>query len=336
MDRMTSLIHTAPSKLRLTGIWRMFRRSSVPVLMFHGVLPDAGTSPFNHGGKMISPEKLRAFLERIARTFRIVPMDEFVACVRGRRSLENAMVITFDDGYENVYRHAYPVLGEMGLPFTVFVSTGFVDTDKVLSWDVLNYAVRSTAAKVLPAGVLPDDMEIATPASKAAALRVLKARLKDGSPERIDSEVDRIREALGVEREGPAWDAVRFLSSAQIREMSLGGVEFGGHTVTHPILSRVDAETARAEVRQCAGTLEAITGRPVTVFAYPNGAAGDFDETTKRELREAGYDAAFTTIHGLYAPGSDPYEIRRIGVDDRWSYDEFETRASGILTELRR
>lgn len=328
---MAALHHTFPSKLRLTRAWRAIHRSSVPVLMFHGVLPDADASPFNARGKMISPGKMRSFLERLARMFRAVSMDEFLDRMESGEKLSNAMVITFDDGYRNVYSHAYPVLREMGLPFAVFVSTGYVDTDRVMPSDVLNYSVAMTTARTLPKGVLPEETDLGSPEAKARALPLLKRSLASFGFDRANERLDWICERLGVRRDGAAWDDVRFLSSGQIREMSDGGVTFGGHTVTHAILSRESPERVRTEVRECKGTLESITGKAVASFAYPNGSRADFDETSKRELREAGYAASFATIHGLYRPGDDPFEIRRIGVDNRWPYEELETRASGVL-----
>jgi peptidoglycan/xylan/chitin deacetylase (PgdA/CDA1 family) len=333
---MAAVLHTMASRIRLTGFWRRIHASSVPVIMFHGVIPSADTSPFNASGKMVSPEKLRSFLAKIARIFRVVSMDEFVACIRNGERADNIMVLTFDDGYRNVYRHAYPVLKDMGLPFTVFVSTGFVDTDRVMPSDVLNYAMATTAAAVLPKGVLPRDVDIGTPEAKATALELLKNALKTAGADRKAGHIDRICEALRVRRDGPEWDDARFLTSAEMREMTASGVSFGGHTVTHPILSSETPDRVRAEVRECKHALEAITGTRIDVFAYPNGGRGDFSEAVKNEVRQAGYAASFSTIHGLYRPGDDPFEIRRVGLDNRWSYEEFETRASGILKAFRR
>ncbi len=328
---MAALLHTLPSTLRLVGVYRKLHSSSVPVLMFHGVLPDAAASPFNSRGKIVSPKKLEAFLGRFARIFRIVSMDEFVSRMLNRERPRNVSVITFDDGYRNVYAHAYPVLKAMGLPFTVFVSTGFTDTAAVLPTDILNYAVAKTAAAALPRGVLARDVDMSTPQAKASALRLLKESFKTAPADEKARRLDRICEALRVPRNGPEYDDVRFLSSAEIREMAAQGVAFGGHTVTHPILSSEPAGRVRTEVRECKRALESITGKTVSVFAYPNGSRADFNEAVKREVREAGYAAAFSTIHGLHWPGDDLFEIHRVGVDDRWSYEEFETRASGIL-----
>ena len=49
------------------------------------------------------------------------------ACSNGK-PLEKAVVITFDDGYRNNALQAAPVLKELGLPYTVYVSTSYVES----------------------------------------------------------------------------------------------------------------------------------------------------------------------------------------------------------------
>ena len=50
---------------------------------------------------------------------------------------ERVFAVTFDDGEQNVLEHGYPVLGELGVPATVFVAVGTVGTAGVLGWDEL-------------------------------------------------------------------------------------------------------------------------------------------------------------------------------------------------------
>ncbi|MFC1800179.1 hypothetical protein ACFL2Z_04640, partial [Candidatus Eisenbacteria bacterium] len=70
-------------------------------------------------------------------------------------------------------------------------------------------------------------------------------------------------------------------------------------------------------------------------FTYPNGQPGDFNDMVKEEVKAAGYEAAFTGIRGLNRPGLDLFEIKRLLVDGRWSYEEFDTRVSGLLEAIR-
>jgi peptidoglycan/xylan/chitin deacetylase (PgdA/CDA1 family) len=333
---MSGFIHRLPSRLHLTRVWRAVHRSSVPVLLFHGVLPDADTSPFNATGKFISPRRLRSYLTRIARTFRIISIEDLISRLREKRETSNVMVITFDDGYANVHTHALPLLCEMELPFSVFVTTGLVGTKTVLWTDMVEYAVSKTSETVLPRGVLPHDAKLDGPAARRDAIALVKNALKDLSAAAVAERMALLREVLRTPPDAPELDDVRFLSEEQIKDMVRRGVVFGGHSVTHPILSRETPDRIRSEVRGCKSALEAFTGGRVEYFAYPNGRRQDFNDTVKRELKEAGFCASLTTIHGLHHPGDDLFEIRRIAVDNRWAYEEFETRVSGILKALRR
>jgi hypothetical protein len=91
----------------------------------------------------------------------------------------------------------------------------------------------------------------------------------------------------------------------------------------------------RSEVTDCKDRLESLTGRGIRCFAYPNGQSGDFNDMVKEEVRQAGYEAAFTAMPGLNRPGTDLFEIKRLPVDCRWSYEEFDTRVSGLLETMR-
>lgn len=306
------------------------------MLTLHGVLPDPDARLFNATGKFITPERLEKLLARLARSYVPISLDELVdALVRGR-SLKNRFVLTFDDGYSNLYTYAYPLLRKMGIPFAIFVTTGMVDSETVLWNDLLEFAVFSTRKARLPEDLIGEDPELDLDKKRLTVIVTLKTLLKRMTLEEARSRVNRLCEELAVATDAPELRQVRFLSSDQIREMSGGGVAFGGHSVTHPILSRESRERVRDEIAGCKIRLESITGKPVTSFAYPNGQPGDFNEMVKDEVRRAGYLAAFTGIRGFAHPGSDVFEIKRILVDCRWTYEEFETRASGILEAIRR
>ncbi|MFV0136879.1 polysaccharide deacetylase family protein [Streptomyces sp. HMX87] len=113
----------------------------VPILMYHAVAvePDDATRALS-----VTPE---AFAEQMAvvadRGLTPVGTAELAAAWRSGRPLpERPVLVTFDDGYEGVHRHALPVLAEHGFPATLFVSTGWLrgphDTggalDTMLDW----------------------------------------------------------------------------------------------------------------------------------------------------------------------------------------------------------
>jgi peptidoglycan/xylan/chitin deacetylase (PgdA/CDA1 family) len=93
--------------------------------------------------------------------------------------------------------------------------------------------------------------------------------------------------------------------------MSVSGICFGSHTVTHPILTRVTKAQLKAELEESKAEIENRLGVRVEEFAYPNGQLGDYNPEVKAAIRESGYASAVTTRFGFNVAGSDPHELRR-------------------------
>jgi peptidoglycan/xylan/chitin deacetylase (PgdA/CDA1 family) len=85
----------------------------------------------------VTPERFRRQLaELLARGFRPWPLRGVLEYARrGLPIPERTFVVTFDDGYENVYRNAWPVLRELHVPATVFLATAFLDSDAPFPFD---------------------------------------------------------------------------------------------------------------------------------------------------------------------------------------------------------
>ncbi|MDX1389136.1 MAG: polysaccharide deacetylase family protein, partial [Acidobacteriota bacterium] len=103
------------------------------------------------------------------------------------------------------------------------------------------------------------------------------ARLR---PEEREARIDELLERLGVE--DPRQATGLMLDWDEVREMAAQGISFGSHTATHPILSRLTRDEARAEIVESKRTIEEQLGIPVRSFAYPNGKRRDFNEETKQ------------------------------------------------------
>ena len=102
------------------------RRHRVPILMYHSVSDAAepGKNPYYQ--TVTSP---RAFAQQMAflaeRGYTVLNLEEALDCVGGR-SCEKPVVITFDDGFEDFYRNAFPILSEHGFSATMFLPTAHI------------------------------------------------------------------------------------------------------------------------------------------------------------------------------------------------------------------
>jgi peptidoglycan/xylan/chitin deacetylase (PgdA/CDA1 family) len=221
-----------------------------------------------------------------------------------------AVLVTFDDGYRDYRELAYPVLHQLGIPALVFLATDFIDDPRKLLWsDRLYLAVRETRRGACAPPWRPErSLSLADAAARAAFLAACKGHLKALPEREKDTLVEALLAALDA---APAPVPRQMLDWSEIRSSS-DLTRWGGHTHTHRILSRLPPEESEAEIAKCRERIAAETGRRPRAFAYPNGLAGDFDSTTQRQLREHGFEVAFTAYAGGFDGAADWLAVPRV------------------------
>ncbi|HEX5030739.1 MAG TPA: polysaccharide deacetylase family protein, partial [Candidatus Eisenbacteria bacterium] len=217
------------------------RRGAFLVLLYHRV---NRASP-RFAIERTETEAFRAQMEHLARHFHVMSLDDLVKRVRAGESLPSrAVAITFDDGYEDNYTDAYPILRKLGLPATVFLATESIGTGESLWFDRVLDAFRTARAHSikLPGG---ESAELSDPMTRErVAHRALYALMRLSNAER-ETAIDALLRDLGPEG---SPDLPAMMTWDQVRLMAAHGIEFGAHTMTHPILSRLPLDEAEAEI----------------------------------------------------------------------------------------
>jgi peptidoglycan/xylan/chitin deacetylase (PgdA/CDA1 family) len=143
-------------------------------------------------------------------------------------------------------------------------------------------------------------------------LRALLKRVPEHTKKRILAEMDGNLPVLG---DASMRDDYRPCSWSQLRQLADGGITIGAHTITHPILSRVESvDEIKREIVASKAELEDKLQHPVASFAYPNGMQEDINQVSV-DCARAHFKAAVTAIPGLNAPGTDVYELLRLPCD---------------------
>lgn len=242
--------------------------------------------------------------------FQVLPLGRAIAQLQAGTLPERALCITFDDGYADNHDVALPVLKAHGLSATFFIATGFLDGGRMWNDTVVEAVRRSRLERLDLSGLgLPGEptYRLDTPSARREAIDQLLPSVKYLAPAERLAMVDRIAERAQVD-----LPADLMMTSAQVRAMADAGMTIGAHTVSHPILARVDEATARREMQQSKAVLQDLLGRPVDLFAYPNGRPGsDYTPRDARLAAEAGFAAAVTTAAGAAAAGDDAFQLPR-------------------------
>ncbi len=278
------------------------------VLIFHRVLSEL--DDLREDEPDIS--RFRQQMDWVNRSFNVIPLSEGIRRIQENSLKPRSLCITFDDGYEDNLLNAVPVLLEFGLPACFFITTAYVDGGMMWN-DVLTEAVRYWPQDTMQLADfgLP---ELATDSLQArrSSLLQLNNHYKYMETSRREAETQAIYTLSG----GPA---IRMMMDAeQIKALSETPMEIGGHTHSHPILTRIDAETARIELKKNYSLLSEITSKQPTLFAYPNGKPGrDYTAEHVEIVRETGYQSAVTTAWGTMSESTDSLQIPRFTPWDR-------------------
>lgn len=307
---------------------RLGGRDEVRVLAYHRVLETADPHGFSFDTDLISASA-EAFREQMAYLKRhFVPMrfEQVLACLdQGRRLPRGAVLVTFDDGYDDNYRVAFPILRDLGMSAMFFVSTGHIDSGRPYAYDWLVHMVCSTPAERLQAPELGLDWELGT---TLQARRVQASELLD----RLKALDDDGQSAL-IARLETLWNLPRAeghpdcrpMTWDQLREMHRGGMEVGSHGVDHRMLAKLSQQRMIAEVRGSKATLDRELGAPAAVLSYPVGGPDAFDGDTVEAVRAAGFRMACSYVAGTRAVEAKTlYSLPRLPVERQMDRAWFE------------
>lgn len=286
------------------------------VLVYHRVT----TLPRDPQQLAVSPDNFRAQLCHLKETLPVLGLADDWSTRRGP-----AVAISFDDGYADNALEALPIIEEIGVPVTFFVSTGNIGTSRTFWWDELEALTGGT-------GPYPDALTLADarerrswPTASAAQRKILYQELQPllRTMDLARREVWFNQLRLWGRNQPQSRSAHRCLTVAELRRLAATpGVTIGAHTVNHQPLSCLSREAQREEITASKRTLEGWLEREVTLFSYPYGGKTDYSEVSVELCREAGFTKALANFPGQAHRWSDPYRIPRQVARD-WNRDQF-------------
>ena len=239
------------------------------------------------------------------------------------------MAVTFDDGYADNLHEAEPILRELGVPTTIFVTTGQVASGAEFWWDELErlMLLEDERPPELAVAHYGEERRYRTDGADArrAAYDDLHPWLRFGPLERREDVLVQIRHWAGEPEGGRHRESHRPLTVDELRELAASPViDVAPHTRRHPALAHQPIDVQRDEIVGSAHELAEWVGRRSPVFSYPFGGPGaDYDYETVAAVRRAGFRLAVANFPARVTPLSSRFAIPRHLVRN-WDGSEIE------------
>jgi peptidoglycan/xylan/chitin deacetylase (PgdA/CDA1 family) len=300
---------------------RLLNRLDPPILIliYHRV----ASLPSDPQLLAVSPPHFRDHLGFLKDNFAIARFEDDWSRVD-----KPAVVVTFDDGYADNVLQALPIVEEVGVPVTFFVSTGNVGTTREFWWDELERLVLGrwefSPQFTIRDGEIERSWSTASSADRQELYRELHRLMLTLDPARRVEWIARLREWAQASEEGR--EVHRPMTVDEMRRLAASRwATVGAHTVSHSRLSALPVAAQRAEIFESKQQLEAWIGREVRVFSYPFGRRADYTRATRELCREAGFEKAAANFRGQVHAWTDRFQLPRLLVRD-WPLDVFTER----------
>jgi peptidoglycan/xylan/chitin deacetylase (PgdA/CDA1 family) len=291
------------------------------ILLYHGVTRSQHRGIENYSRKHLMADEFARQMATLAERYHVMSFRELLERKRKADLPPRTVAVTFDDGFENNYSTAYPILKQYNVPATFFLATGFIGKERVFWVDKLEYLLNETPQGTIELKMLGNRHPLRSLEEREAAVRSIKQQLKSDS-----SLVDDVIAELEQVTEVPLaydYEDYRTMTWDQAREMEASGLcDFGAHTVDHAILSHLSTQEQRYQIVNSQSVLQAELNQAVDLFSYPEGQPDHYSDETIRLLKEAGFVASPSAVFGLNHLSTSNFHLRRNMVGFAASFEE--------------
>jgi peptidoglycan/xylan/chitin deacetylase (PgdA/CDA1 family) len=229
----------------------------------------------------------------------VVSLDEMYRRLVERDFKRRFVCITFDDGYRDLLQWAYPVLKKHGMPFALYIPTGFPDRIGEIWWVALERVIATNDRIGLYVNGEDRHFDCARAEDKRNIYEQIYWWLRSlDTEDELRAVVRDLCARYGVDITTlcdelcMSWEDIAELARDPL-------VTIGAHTVNHCMLKKTSDRLARSEMDMSRAVIESAIGVRPEHFAYPVGDPTSADEREFRIAAELGFRTAVTTRPGV-------------------------------------
>ena len=304
------------------------------ILLYHGVtnVPSFGIE--NHSGKHCGLENFAAQMSYVREKCNVLSIHEVVEHYLNKHPFpENAVAVSFDDGFRNNVTVAAPILKGLQIPAVFYLSTGFIGTGKMFWVDRLEDCINRCKIKSITVdmGGEKKTLSLSEPVLKIETLTTIKNYCKNTNNADKDRIINLVSEATGIRPEIKLSENYMIMNWDDVNQLNADPLfTIGGHSVNHNILTALPDSEMQREILKSIDELKVRLKQNIEHFSYPEGQSHHYNSRVIGFLKDMGVVCCPSAIDGTNTLDDDLFHLKRIMVGFNGRPFPFELKSTKI------
>jgi len=227
-----------------------------------------------------------------------VPLEALPGLLADTTDTRRFVCFTLDDGYRDNAEFAQPVFRRFAVPFTVFVTAGFIARTRTMWWETVEAVLRDVSCFAFDFGKGVEQVRTASILAKFDAFQRLTTFVATCEEDEAVARIDRLAADHGIDPVGIV-DRLA-MTEAELRQLVQDPLaSLGAHTLNHLNMKRLPPERLAVEIAGSAAKVVELTGRPPVAFCYPYGGKAAAGEREYAATAAHGFRVGVTTKAGV-------------------------------------
>jgi len=264
-----------------------------PLVAYYHIVSDDDVPHVKHLYPIRSVDQFRKDIDTFLSLYRPISLHELLESIRGERALPgNSFLLTFDDGFREIYEVIAPILSSKGVPATFFLCSAFLDNLEMAHHNKISLLLEHLARRKTE---IPRKMIADVLLQRGIESQDLRRSLLSIDYCNRDA-VDKIAEIVGYDFRWYLSAARPYVTSGEVRELIDRGFSIGAHSIDHPSYSALSLQEQFYQTQTSVRFMRDRFLLPYGAFAFPHGDCGGVPERLFREIFANGaVDVSFGT-----------------------------------------
>ena len=291
------------------------KKNNFVIFLFHGVVKKDLFKIRNYNKKHILQKNFISILQQLKKNGCILSLDEIYTSIKNKIPLpKNTYAITFDDGFENNYSIAAPILSDLNLSATFYFATDFVENN-AMSWiDKLEYCLEVKKKGEVYIPWMQKKVGFDTNKSKINLLENIRTFVKNDLNFNIENFVTNFFSDCKIRVISQLDSSIdKKINWSQVRNLNKSSLfTIGGHSHNHLSFGSLDQAKSNFQLNKSFKLFKDKLNIDINHYSYPEGQKKDYNETLISKLKYKGIKLCPTAIPGVNNFKTDFFNLRRV------------------------